>query len=90
MHHSITPEQMAVYIEKFWFELSNPEDTTTLKQIFTIQMELYNKYKILPSTLKTVLNSEGTNFPKNEKELLNRLFDLDNQLQSIYAEKLSN
>ncbi|TBV85000.1 hypothetical protein [Lysinibacillus sp. OL1] len=90
MQPSITPEEIAVYIKHVWFEPTNPNDTTTLKEIFAIQMDLYSKYKILPSALKSMFQEDNNRFPKSEKELLNRLFDLDNQLQSIYAERFSN
>ncbi len=90
MQPSITPEEIVVYIKQVWFEPTNPNDLTTLKEIFALQMELYNKYKILPSALRTMFQEDSNRFPKCEKELLNRLFDLDNQLQSIYAEQLSN
>lgn len=86
--YTITPEEITVYIQNVWFSLSEPGDTNTLKQIFELQMELYSKYKILPSLIKTMFQEEK--YPKNEKELLYRLLELENHLQSIYAEQHLN
>ncbi|MGE7843643.1 hypothetical protein ACQKNX_23040 [Lysinibacillus sp. NPDC093712] len=88
---TITTEEIALYIQNVWFKLSDPGDTETLKQIFELQMQLYSKYKILPSAIKTLFEEEREKgYPKCEKDLLNRLFNLENHLQSIYAEQYGN
>ena len=87
-YNTITAEEITGYIQNVWFNLSGPGDTETLKQIFELQMELYSKYKILPSSIKTMFQEEK--YPKNEKELLYRLLELENHLQSIYTEQYLN
>lgn len=66
-------------INDFWFG-GNEQDKEVLVQIGMEFVNLYNKYRIRPSTLPGLLRKQ----PKNAEELLYLLMELEDQISAIY------